>query len=100
MGACYQLFSILNVQNFEMRNSEAVGRFLLLSTTAILMMYVKLLGPRTVAGLLPLHLPLAQASNITRFPEIAGPPPRGTHGHGARRASCHWPVCEPSLESM
>lgn len=99
MGACYQLFSILNVQNFEMRNSEAVGRFLL-STTAILMMYVKSLGPRTVAELLPLHLPLAQASNITRFPEIAGTPPQGTHGHGARRASCYRPVCEPSLESM
>ena len=36
----YELFSILNVQNFEIRNSEAVGRFVIF-ITAILIMYIK-----------------------------------------------------------
>lgn len=56
-GAHYELFNILNAQNFEIRNSGAVGRFILF-ITAILIMYIKLLGSKTVAGLLSLHLPL------------------------------------------
>lgn len=56
-GAHDELFDILNVQNFEIRHSEAVGR-LIIFITAILIMYIKLLGPKTAVGLLPLHPPL------------------------------------------
>lgn len=39
-GAHHELFDILNVENFEMRDSAAVGRFILF-ITASLIMYIR-----------------------------------------------------------